>query len=50
MIAAAVSVGITVRDLEDMTIGMVADVMSEFIPEKDRVRKATQADMDALRR
>jgi hypothetical protein len=33
-----------------MTIGMLIDVMSEFIPKNERVRKATQADMDALRR
>lgn len=29
-----------------MTIGMVLDVLSEFIPEKERVYVATQEDID----
>ena len=29
-----------------MSVGMVMDVLSEFIPEEDRIRIATKADID----
>ena len=45
-IAAVISSGFSVADLEHMSVGMVMDVLSEFIPEEDRIRIATQADID----
>ena len=45
-IAAVISNGFSVADLEHMSVGMVMDVLSEFIPEEDRIRIATQADID----
>lgn len=41
-----ISNGFSVADLEHMSVGMVMDVLSEFIPEEDRIRIATQADID----
>lgn len=46
MIAAAVNSGFSVADFEFMTIGMLQDVLTEFIPEKDRIYIATQEDID----
>jgi hypothetical protein len=43
-----VSHGIGAADFEHLTVGMILDALSEFIPEDHQVRKATQADMDAL--
>ncbi|MDP7979146.1 hypothetical protein [Bacillus multifaciens] len=43
---------LTSLDLEEMTIGMCLDYISEYIdlqnPQKETVRKATQKDYDAF--
>lgn len=46
MIASAISAGFTVADFQYMTVGMLLDALSEFIPDKDRVYEATQEDID----
>lgn len=40
--------GFSVADLEFMTVGTLLDAMTEFIPEDDRVYKATQEDIDRM--
>jgi len=48
LIAGAIHCGLSVADFAYMTVGMILDVMSEFIPEEDRVYKATQEDIDRM--
>lgn len=47
-IASAMKIGLSAAELEMMTVGMVMDVMSEFIPAEDAVRVATQEDIDRM--
>ena len=35
-------------DMKTMTVGQILDILSEFIPEDERVYQATQADIDRL--
>lgn len=41
----AVSHGFTVQDLNDITVGMLTDALSETIPDGDRIVQATQEDI-----
>lgn len=44
----AVGNGFTVRDFEDMTIGMITDSLSETIPDGERIVKATKEDIQRM--
>ncbi len=46
MIYAAKTHGFSVADLNELSTGALVDIVSEGIPDKDRVYIATQADID----
>ena len=46
MIYAAKTHGFSAADLDELSVGALIDIVSESIPDKDRVYIATQADID----
>ena len=45
MIASAKSYGFSVADLGEMTVGALCDILSEHVPDKDRIYIATKEDI-----
>ena len=48
LIASAINSGFTIADFKFLTIGMICDALSEFIPEEQRVYEATTSDIKML--
>lgn len=51
MLIACFRLGMTVKDVDDMEIGMILDIITTYnniaeTPKKPKVRQATQADFD----
>lgn len=50
MIVSALSIGLSLADIDNLTIGQVQDLLITYnnMAEDDTVREATQADIDRL--